>query len=86
MPRISSFYGIIIYMYFKEHNPPHFHAVYGEFEAEIAIESLAVLIGKLPPKAMGLVSEWASLHQEELMNNWNNLRKDGSWFSIDPLH
>jgi hypothetical protein len=85
MPRISSFYGIVIYMYFKEHNPPHFHAEYGDFDAEIAIESLAVLAGKLPPKAMGLVSEWASLHQEELMKNWNNLRKDKTWFPIDPL-
>jgi hypothetical protein len=72
-------------MYFKEHNPPHFHAEYGEFKAEIAIESLAVIVGKLPPKAMGLVSEWATIHQEELMKNWNNLRKDGAWFAIEPL-
>ncbi|MCX6198521.1 MAG: DUF4160 domain-containing protein [Bacteroidetes bacterium] len=85
MPRISSFYGIIIYMYFKEHNPPHFHATYGEIEAEIAIDTLALLVGKLPPKAMGLVVEWASQHQEELMKNWNNLRKDGQWFAIEPL-
>ena len=85
MPRISSFYGIVIYMYFNEHNPPHFHAQYGEFKKEIAIQTLAVLIGKLPPKALGLVMEWASQHQDELMNNWNDLRKDGTWHEIQPL-
>ena len=85
MPRISSFYGIVIYMYFNEHNPQHFHAQYGEFKTEIAIQTLAVLIGKLPPKALGLVMEWASQHQDELMNNWNDLRKDGTWHEIQPL-
>jgi hypothetical protein len=85
MPRISSFYGIVIYMYFNEHNPPHFHAQYGEFKTEIAIQTLAVLIGKLPPKALGLVMEWASQHQDEIMNNWNDLRKDGTWHEIQPL-
>lgn len=85
MPRISSFYGIVIYMYFNEHNPPHFHAIYGDYSVEIAIQSLAILQGKLPPKAMGLVTEWALLHQEELIENWDELRKDGTWHSIEPL-
>ncbi len=85
MPRISSFLGIVIYMYFNEHNPPHFHAEYGEFKSEIDIRTMAVLNGNLPPKVLGLVVEWASLHQSELMENWNSLRKDGSFKKIEPL-
>jgi hypothetical protein len=66
MPEICRFYGIVIKMYFADHAPPHFHAEYSEHEARIAIHSLAVLSGRLPPRAMGLVAERASLHQEEL--------------------
>ena len=61
MPEICR-YGIVIKMYFADHAPPHFHAEYAEHEARIAIESLAVISGKLPPRAMGLVAEWATLH------------------------
>ena len=64
MPRISSFFGIVIYMYFKDHNPPHFHAVYGDFSAEISIKDFALIEGKLPPRAMSLVIEWAAQHQK----------------------
>jgi len=85
MPRISSFLGIVIYMYFNEHNPPHFHATYGEFTSEIDIRTFAVLNGNLPPKVLGLVIEWASLHQSELMENWDSLRKDGVFNKIEPL-
>jgi hypothetical protein len=60
MPEISRFLGIIIAMYYNEHNPPHFHARYGDAKVEIAIETLSVLAGKLPPRAMGLVMEWAN--------------------------
>ena len=66
MPEISRFYGIVIKMYFADHAPPHFHAEYAEHEARIAIGSLAVLSGNLPPRAMGLVAEWTTLHQNEL--------------------
>jgi len=59
MPEISRFYGIIIYIYFREHNPPHFHAVYGEEEILIEIATLRVLPGHLSPRALGLVIEWA---------------------------
>jgi hypothetical protein len=62
MPRISEFYGIIIEMYWSDHNPPHFHARYAEHRAEIDIRTLGVLRGRLPAKAMGLVTEWGSLH------------------------
>jgi hypothetical protein len=66
MPEISRFYGIIISMYYREHLPPHFHAQYGEYMAGIRIDDFAVFEGKLPPRAMGMVAEWASLHREEL--------------------
>ncbi len=66
MPKVSSFYGIIIMMYFRDHNPPHFHAKYGEYNAEILIENFGVKEGFLPSKALALVVEWASQHKEEL--------------------
>lgn len=65
MPVISSFYGIIIRMYFGDHTPPHFHANYNEFSAQILIDNLGIINGYLPPKALALIVEWASLHQHE---------------------
>ena len=85
MPRISSFFGIVIYMYFKDHNPPHFHAVYGDFSAEISIKDFALIEGKLPPRAMSLVIEWAAQHQNELLENWSALSDGSEWKPIDPL-
>lgn len=70
MPEISRFLGIIIAMYYEEHNPPHFHVRYNEHKAAISIMDLALLKGKLPPKVFGLVMEWASQHQVELMEDW----------------
>jgi hypothetical protein len=67
-------------MYFADHAPAHFHAEYAEHEARIAIESLAVISGKLPPRAMGLVAEWAMLHQEDLLGLWEKTRR------MEPLH
>jgi hypothetical protein len=72
MPEISRFLGIIISMYFEEHNPPHFHVKYNEHKAVIEIQSLNVLAGYLPSKVRGLVEEWAELHQEELLVMWNS--------------
>jgi hypothetical protein len=69
MPEISRFYGIIIRMFYDDHNPPHFHAVYGNGEAWININTLAVFYGNLPSRALGMVIEWASLHQDELRRN-----------------
>ena len=62
MPEISRFYGIIIKMYFAEHNPPHFHAEYQDYKAEYAIITLDLIAGKLPPRAHALVLEWAAKH------------------------
>ena len=85
MPRISSFYGIVIWMYWNDHNPPHFHATYGDFENLIRITDLSVYSGGFPSRAFGLVMEWASLHQNELMENWRLLEKEASPKKIEPL-
>jgi hypothetical protein len=70
MPDLSRFFGIIIRMFFNDHHPAHFHAIYQEHEALIAIESLDVLRGDLPRRALALVLEWAVLHREELRRDW----------------
>ncbi len=70
MPTISVFFGIVIQMFWREHAPPHFHAVYAEFEAEIDIRTLDVIRGALPRRALALVLEWATEHRVELMEDW----------------
>ncbi len=70
MPTISVFYGIVIQMFWNEHAPPHFHALYGEFEALIDIRQLQVIRGYLPRRALNLVLDWAELHQQELLEDW----------------
>lgn len=71
MPELSRFYGIVIRIYLNDHGPSHFHALYGGEEALVGIDTLAVLEGILPPRARGLVIEWASIHQAELREAWN---------------
>lgn len=66
MPELSRFYGIVIQMYFGDHPPPHFHAIYEGSKAVVDIETLALIKGRLPPRARGLVIEWATIHQDEL--------------------
>ena len=85
MQRISEFYGIAIYVYYREHLPPHFHAMYGGAEALVGIEGLGVLTGHLPPRAMGLVVEWASQHQDELRHVWEQAMARQPLDSIEPL-
>lgn len=85
MPEISRFFGIVIKMYFDDHNPPHFHAKYANYKAAICIKDFKILEGSLPPKALSLVVEWASLHQKELLKNWNELQKSHSFKKIKPL-
>ena len=74
MPRISSFYGIAIYMYYCDHAPPHFHAFYGESEATVSIDTAEMLDGWLPRRARSLVSEWAAAHRDELQHLWELAR------------
>jgi len=85
MPEISRFFGIVIQMYYDEHLPPHFHALYGGDEAQIGIDPIRVLHGELPPRAISLVIEWAALHQHELMENWRLARYDQKPRKIQPL-
>jgi hypothetical protein len=86
MPEISRFLGIIIRMFFvtADHNPPHFHAYYGDDSAIFSIDNLEVLKGKLPPRVKGLVIEWAELHKKELEKNWELLKED-KFCKIKPL-
>jgi hypothetical protein len=85
MPEISRFYGIVIYMFLNDHNPPHFHAQYGEFEILVDINNLSVLKGTFPSRALRLVIEWASLHQKELTEAWESLRNCQPPAKINPL-
>lgn len=88
MPRISSFYGITIWMYYDEihhQGRPHFHARCGETEASVDIENFEVIAGKLPTRAQRLVSEWAAAHQEELRDNWKRARSHEPLIPIEPL-
>lgn len=85
MPEISRFFGIVIAMFFDDHNPPHFHAKYGSYSAAIRIEDFAVLEGYLPPKALGLVMEWTDIHKEELLKDWELAKDQKPLFPIEPL-
>ena len=85
MPTISRFYGILIQMYFGDHPPPHFHALYGEFEALIDIQTFEVIGGGLPGRAMALVLEWAKQHHDELREDWELCSQNQTPFKILPL-
>lgn len=85
MPEICRFYGIIIAMFFDDHNPPHFHARYGKDNVAIEISSLRVLEGQFPPRALGLVIEWATQHQRELLKDWKLAKDNQPIKKIAPL-
>lgn len=85
MPQVSQFLGIVIYMYFSEHGVPHFHAIYGQFEAVIGIQPVRVLDGRLPRRVQSLVFEWAAIYQGELAANWELARHGEPLRSIPPL-
>lgn len=85
MPEICRFYGIVIAVFFSEHAPPHFHARYGSDKVAINIRTLQVLEGRLPPRALGLVVEWASQRQDELMRSWDLASQGRQPDKIDPL-
>ncbi|MBC7825152.1 MAG: DUF4160 domain-containing protein [Candidatus Parcubacteria bacterium] len=67
MPEIARFYGIVIKVFFGDHPPPHFHAIYGEHNALVDVESLEIIEGDLPSRAQKLVLEWAMLYQQDLL-------------------
>lgn len=85
MPTISRFFGIIISMYYNDHLPTHFHAKYGESSAQVGIETLEIVEGELPRRALALVLEWAALHRDELRENWELARAGLPLNPIDPL-
>ena len=84
MPELSRFFGIVIYMYYRDHVPPHFHAEYGEFEITVEIES-GTATGRFPRRAMSLVMEWYSLHRVELAAAWDLAQNRRPLREIDPL-
>jgi len=85
MPEVSRFYGIVIRVFYDDHNPPHFHAEYGEHEVLVSINTLAILSGGLPGRALGMVAEWASLRQQELRAAWDRASKLQPPGRIPPL-
>lgn len=85
MPEISRFFGIVITMYHREHGSPHFHVWYSGMVAVFDIGTVTLRRGNLPPRVTGLVTEWALLHQNELMQNWQLARQDRSLNRIEPL-
>ncbi|MHC4202758.1 MAG: DUF4160 domain-containing protein [Planctomycetota bacterium] len=85
MPTISRFFGIAIRMYFDDHGLPHFHAYYAEHRAKLTIETLEVLDGELPRRAMAMVLEWAAEHRAELAENWRLAERHEGLRSIEPL-
>lgn len=85
MPTISMFYGILIQMFWNDHAPPHFHALYAEDEAVIDIRTLAVLEGSLPRRALALVLEWANEHRNELLEDWDLCERNQPPRKIQPL-
>jgi hypothetical protein len=85
MPEISRFFGIVIRMYYNDHHPPHFHATYDDLEAVVGIETLAVIAGGLPRRALALVLEWAASHRDELRRDWELARSGQPALPIAPL-
>lgn len=84
MPIISRFFGIVIFMFWREHRPPHFHAKYGDEEIVVEIESGQVN-GAMPKRALALVQEWRKLHKKELLNEWDLAEQKKMLFPIKPL-
>lgn len=84
MPEISRFYGIVIMMFYNDHNPPHFHANYGEYKVVVSIEE-GIVSGYMPKRALKLVFEWMEMHKDELTDNWERSQQGEKLYSIEPL-
>ncbi len=84
MPEISRFLGIVVAMFYRDHAPPHFHAKYGEFEITVQIET-GIVSGQFPPRGLGHILEWRTLHQTELLENWERAKRREPLVSIQPL-
>ncbi|MCL2416841.1 MAG: DUF4160 domain-containing protein [Bacteroidales bacterium] len=84
MPRISEFYGLIILMNFKDHNPPHFHVWYGEYKMLVYIEN-GTVVGEMPQRALKMVFDWLEIHRVELLELWNKAQNGEPIGKIAPL-
>lgn len=84
MPEISRFLGIVIRMYYREHPPPHFHAIYGDYEIVVEIDT-GVVSGRFPKRALRAVLDWLDLRSDELMENWDLAREERPLNGIEPL-
>jgi hypothetical protein len=84
MPQISFFYGIIIFMNFDDHLPPHFHAWYGDYKVTVGIRD-GVVTGKMPGRALRMILEWLDIHRDELIENWDRAQSGSPLNKIDPL-
>ena len=85
MPEISRFFGIVIAMYYRDHDPPHFHAKYAGQWAAFSIEDLKIIEGRLPRRALSMVLEWAFQHRNQLMVNWEKAQRKEPLEPIEPL-
>lgn len=85
MPEVSRFYGIIVRLYYRDHPPTHFHAIYGAHEALIEVETGAIHQGHLPKTAYDLVNRWRAIHLQELRDDWNRARQQLPLVPIAPL-
>ena len=85
MPEISRFFGLVIQMYLRDHDPPHFHVRYGSFRGRIGIAPVQALGGDLPPRPLAMALFWATLHEEELMHCWHRIQVELPPFRIAPL-
>ena len=84
MPEISRFLGIVIAMYYNDHDPPHFHARYGSYHVTVRIQD-GVVVGRFPPRALRHVMEWYAIHQADRLDNWNRASMRQPLNRIDPL-
>jgi len=85
LPEISRFLGVVIAMYYNDHDPPHFHARYGDRMIRVAIENGQILSGTFPRRAQGFVLEWLALHRHELLEDWRLARQRKPLKKIAPL-
>ena len=86
MPTISMFRGIKVFMNWRDHQPPHFHAVYGGEEVIVSIRELEVMEGSMPSKQLKMLLGWAAMRQDQLLDNWMLAERNQELFPIEPLH
>ncbi|MCA1840747.1 MAG: DUF4160 domain-containing protein [Actinomycetota bacterium] len=85
MPRLSYFYGISVYLYSRDHNPPHIHAIYAGEEVIVEIQDMSVIKGTVPPRAMRMLRTWMELHRQELLGAWASASEGQVVGTIEPL-